>query len=426
MIQINPSKSKVNQTGNRPDYDESIDWLYGVQVFGIKLGLENVSKLLDDLDLFSQLRGRDILHVAGTNGKGSVCAFAEQILRDGGLKTGLFTSPHLISFSERIRVNGSPADEESIAEKIALIRKRIADWGPHPTFFEITLAIALLHFCERDCEAIVLETGLGGRLDATNAVTSSVSVITKISLDHQQWLGEDIESIAREKAGIIKAETPVIIGEHHPIAREVIGREALRLGSPLIEAHPLPEEWELGLAGQHQRENAALAVEAACRLAGDRLTQTGIQKSLRETRWPGRFQIFRDSVIVDGAHNEAAAAALAETWIEEFGKEEMCTLVFGAARGKDVCAILKHLAPLAARIYWAPIRSERRLSADEMKRALKEAGFAELPNEAVASVASAMSQIRFFPEKTLVAGSLFLAGEVLALFNEQNFESSSQ
>ena len=170
----------------------------------------------------------------------------------------------------------------------------------------------------------------------------------------------------------------------------------------------------------------SLAVEAACRLAGDRLTQESIQESLKETLWPGRFQIFRGSVIVDGAHNEAAAAALAETWIEEFGKEEMCTLVFGAARGKDVGAILKHLAPLATRIFWVPIRSERRLSADEMKRALKEAGFPELPNEAVESIADAMSQVRDFPERTLVTGSLFLAGEVLALFDEQNYESSSQ
>ena len=300
------------------NYQESIDWLYGTQTFGIKLGLENTGKLLAALGLMPDLEGRKIIHVAGTNGKGSVCAFSERILRNGGLRTGLFTSPHLVTYRERIRVRGTLISEAAVAEILSRIRGLVFDWDFHPTFFEISLGLAMRYFCDQDCEVIVLETGMGGRLDATNAVKSDVSVITSISLDHQQWLGETIREIAGEKAGILKATVPVIVAELHPEARDVVGRCALTLGIPCIEVHPLPEEWELGLKGPHQRENAALAVEAACRIAGDRLTQDGIRRSLAETVWPGRFQRIDDDLILDGAHNPGAGSVLRETWQSTF------------------------------------------------------------------------------------------------------------
>ena len=168
------------------DYQESIDWLYGTQLFGIKLGLENVTSLLEETSVTQDLEGRKIVHVAGTNGKGSVCAFTERILRDAGLKTGLFTSPHLVAYSERIQIDGEKISEERIAGILTDIRDRVNDWDPHPTFFEISLALALRYFCDEGCEVILLETGMGGRLDATNAVDADVSVITSIGLDHQQ------------------------------------------------------------------------------------------------------------------------------------------------------------------------------------------------------------------------------------------------
>lgn len=410
------------------NYEESLEWLYSTQLFGIKLGLENVTRLIESLELPGQLAGRKILHVAGTNGKGSVCAFSDQILRDAGLTVGMFTSPHLISFTERIKVNGQAADEGFLAEQIDLIRERVKEWEVHPTFFEITLAIGLLYFCDRNCDIIILETGMGGRLDATNSLKADVSVITQISLDHQQWLGEDIRAIAAEKAGILKPEVPVIVADVDPAARDVIGRRALTLGIPYIEAHPLPEEWKLGLAGPHQRENAALAVEAACRLEGDRLTLDGIQKSLSMTRWPGRFQSVGDSVIVDGAHNEAAARALAATWTETFRGGEKATLIFGAAHSKDVKGIFHHLGPLARRVIFVPIKSERRLSSEEMSQSLSDAGHSRVETFSVTSVKAAIAQARNFPEKILIAGSLFLVGEALSALEDETeaFEVSLQ
>lgn len=407
------------------NYQESIDWLYGTQTFGIKLGLENTGKLLAALGLMPDLEGRKIIHVAGTNGKGSVCAFSERILRDGGLRTGLFTSPHLVTYRERIRVRGTLISEAAVAEILSRIRGLVFDWDFHPTFFEISLGLAMRYFCDQDCEVIVLETGMGGRLDATNAVKSDVSVITSISLDHQQWLGETIREIAGEKAGILKATVPVIVAELHPEARDVVGRCALTLGIPCIEVHPLPEEWELGLKGPHQRENAALAVEAACRIAGDRLTQDGIRRSLAETVWPGRFQRIDDDLILDGAHNPGAASVLRETWQSTFPGEK-ARLVFGVVESKDVGGIFEALLPIIESVTFVAVKSERRLSVNEMKAALIEAGGAGIPVTESFSLPEAVAHSRQSGGKTLVAGSLFLVGEALGHFLGETYEVSLQ
>ena len=194
-----------------PSYKEALTWLYGTQRFGIKLGLENIQRLLHALDVPAQ--EQRIIHVAGTNGKGSVCAMIDAICRAQGYRTGLFTSPHLVTYRERIRVDGEMITEEKVAEGLATIRRLISDWEPHPTFFEITTALALIHFKQCDCDVIALETGLGGRLDATNSVQPVVSVVTPIGYDHQSWLGSTLEEIAGEKAGIIKAHIPVVSAE---------------------------------------------------------------------------------------------------------------------------------------------------------------------------------------------------------------------
>ena len=404
------------------DYQESIDWLYGTQLFGIKLGLENVSRLLEETSVTQDQARRKIVHVAGTNGKGSVCAFTERILRDAGLKTGLFTSPHLVAYSERIQINGEMISEERMARGLTDIRDRVKDWDPHPTFFEISLVLALRYFCDEGCEVILLETGMGGRLDATNAVNADVSVITSIGLDHQQWLGETIREIAVEKAGIIKPNTPVIVADLHPDARDMVGRRALTLGVPCIEAHPLPEEWRLGLKGPHQRENAALAVEAACRVKGDRLSQEGIQHSLAEASWPGRFEVIGDRLVLDGAHNEAAAEALCAAWREAF-PGELAKLIFGAAESKDLVAILKAILPVIGSITFVPIQSERRISAGEMTEAFVTAG-GEL--EKVKSAENLREALTIGQGRVLVAGSLFLVGEVRSIVEGGDFEVSLQ
>ncbi|MEM1443431.1 MAG: folylpolyglutamate synthase/dihydrofolate synthase family protein [Verrucomicrobiota bacterium] len=407
------------------NYEESIDWLYSTQMFGMKLGLENTQKLLLASGLDPLPGDMEVIHVAGTNGKGSVCAFSEQILRDAGIKTGLFTSPHLVTYRERIRVNGEMIEESAVAQHLSRLRYDVSEWETHPTFFELSLALAMRHFAEQKCEVVLLETGMGGRLDATNAVQSRVSVITPIGLDHQQWLGETIREIAGEKAGILKPTVPVVVADLHPEARDVVGRKALTMGIPYIEAHPLPPEWELGLAGPHQRENAALAVEATCRIAGERLTQEGIRESLSLTRWPGRFQRVSDQVIVDGAHNEAAAKALRETWEETFPGEK-ARLVFGAAESKSVVEIFRELLPIMGEVVFVPIKSERRLPADKMKEALVEAGGESISTTEGGSLGEALEAASGSELKTLVAGSLFLVGEALGLLDGVSFEVSLQ
>lgn len=404
------------------DYDETIKWLYGTQLVGIKLGLGNVTRLLEDLSVTNDLVDRKIIHVAGTNGKGSVCAFSERILRDVGLRTGLFTSPHLVSYLERIRVSGEMIPEARANEILGDIRELVENWETHPTFFEISLALALRFFCDEDCDIILLETGMGGRLDATNAVNATVSVITSIGLDHQQWLGETIREIASEKAGIIKPETPLIVADLHPEARDVVGRRALTLGVPYIEAHPLPEDWPLGLKGPHQRENAALAVEAACRVEGDRLTQEGIQKSLTDTSWPGRFEIIGEFLVLDGAHNEASATALCVAWKEAF-PEESAQLIFGAAESKDLDGIFRALLPIVSSVTFVPIKSERRLSVVEMSKAFISAGGDPQKVNFTNSLEEALAKLE---GRQLVAGSLFLVGEAKSILDGGEFEVSLQ
>lgn len=407
------------------NYEESIDWLYSTQTFGIKLGLENTRRLIAALAIDPDEPGPAVLHVAGTNGKGSVCAVTDRILRDAGVKTGLFTSPHLVTYRERIRVNGAMIPEEVVARGLTELKDRSYLCEAHPTFFEFSLALAIGHFVREGCEVIILETGMGGRLDATNAIWSDVSVITSIGLDHQQWLGETIREIAGEKAGILKPGVPVIIGELHPDARDVVGRRALELGIPCIEAHALPEDWVTGLKGPHQRDNAALAVEAACRLEGDRLTREGIRQSVATAQWPGRFQRIDDTLILDGAHNPAAAAALRGTWQSEFG-EEKAHLVFGAVGSKDVTGIFRELLPILASVTFVPVKSERRLTVAEMKSFLVEAGGGGLPQAEFATLPEAVAGARTRGGKTLVAGSLFLVGEALGHFLGERFEVSLQ
>ena len=407
------------------NYQTSIDWLYGTQTFGIKLGLENARRLLMAQAIDPDAPGPAILHVAGTNGKGSVCAFTDRILRDAGIRTGLFTSPHLVTYRERIRVNGAMIPGDTVAAGLTRLRQLVFDWETHPTFFELSLALAMRHFLDEGCEVIILETGMGGRLDATNAVGSNVTVITPIGLDHQQWLGETIREIAGEKAGILKPGVPVIIGELHPDARDVVGRRALALGIPCVEAHGLPDDWETGLKGPHQRDNAALAVEAACRLEGDRLTQEGIRQSVATAVWPGRFQRIADDLILDGAHNPAAAEVLRRTWQAEFG-DKKAHLVFGAVGSKDVVGIFRELLPLVASVAFVPVKSERRLTVEEMRASLAEAGGGDLPQAEFASLAAAIESARSRGGKTLVTGSLFLVGETLGHFLGERFEVSLQ
>jgi len=284
---------------SRLDYKQALAWLYGLERFGIKLGLENIRRLLDELSRSSGFQAAvgdleialpwKVVHVAGTNGKGSVCAMIDSICRAQGHRTGLFISPHLITFRERIRVNGEMISEDAVAGGLTLIRDLIADWDPHPTFFEVTTALALKHFGDAKIDIAILETGLGGRLDATNAVQCDVSVFTPIDLDHQQWLGLTLAEIAGEKAGIIKPRVPVVCAPQRAEAEAVIRARAAECDAPLQFINENYDRSPVALRGEYQKQNAAVAI-AAVHAANIQVGEKGIVRGLAAIEWPARFQ----------------------------------------------------------------------------------------------------------------------------------------
>lgn len=394
-------------------YDESISWLFSTQHFGVKLGLDGPRRLMRKFLAFPRHTTR-VIHVAGTNGKGSVCAMIESVALAAGRRTGLFTSPHLVDFRERIRVFGREISEEATAAGLTELRRLCESLDPHPTFFEITTALALRHFRDRECELVILETGMGGRLDATTAVPADVCVITPVGLDHQKWLGETLEEIAAEKAGIMVAGKPVVSAPQEPEVQMVLEEHANETRAPLrFVGEPL-RGYSLGLAGAHQTWNAALALEAL-HSADIPLNYDTVKLGLAETRWPGRFEIIdpagaRPSVVLDGAHNAAAAAALAAAWRERFGQRR-CTLVFSALAGKDTTAILAQLAPLAERIHFCPITSRRAMPPEQLPEGLPADA---PPHKIFPSAPEAFDAAADHPAPILVAGSLFLIGEIRA------------
>lgn len=399
-----------------------IDWLYSTQLFGIKLGLDNVRRLLDELDL--PAAGQKFIHVAGTNGKGSTCAFIHSILQAAGINAGLFTSPHLVHFGERIRDAQRMITPDEIAASIVRLRERVAGWNPHPTFFELTFVLALEWFARRGNPWVVLETGLGGRLDATNAITPAVSVITPIGWDHMEMLGDTLAKIAAEKAGIIKPGVPVITLRQDAEALDVIARTAEERKAPLtIIETPWAED--TGLPGAHQRWNAAMAV-AALRAAGFDLDQRAITRGLRDVWWPARFQRIGANLVIDGAHNPAAAHVLAQTWCEQFPGQK-AQLIFGAVAGKDVAAVLRALSPVVSSVHFTHIDSPRALPAEKLRETWGGLGLEPRPAATHAGIADALGAVnRDLP--VLIAGSLYLAGEALALIEEKpgSFERSAQ
>jgi dihydrofolate synthase/folylpolyglutamate synthase len=390
-------------------YQEALAWLYRTQRFGIKLGLDNIRRLLLELDVPE--KHQRIIHVAGTNGKGSVCAMIDAVCRAQGYRTGLFISPHLVTYRERIRVDGEMIAEENVARSLNAIRARVRDWDPHPTFFEITTALALIHFKERACEVIVLETGLGGRLDATNAVDPVVSVITPIGYDHQAWLGNSLEEIAGEKAGIIKARIPVVSAEQQPVAEKILHARAADCAAPVEIVSGLYTKTPLALVGAHQKQNASLAL-AALKAGGIAVDEEAIARGLASVEWPARFQRWDERTIIDGAHNPAGAAVLAKTWREQFG-DERATIILAVLSDKDVAGIWRALAPIAHRMILPPAHNDRALPAPELEK-IGAALSPELSISIVSSIDDAFRLAQDERERILVTGSLHFAGEALA------------
>ena len=390
------------------NYRDTLAWLFGTQTFGIKLGLENTRRLLAACGQPQEkLR---FLHVAGTNGKGSTCAMMDSILRAAGHRTALYTSPHLVDFRERLRVDGQMIPESSVAEGLTLLRDASEGWEQAPTFFELATVLAAWWFAREEAEFVVWETGMGGRLDATNAVTPLVSVIMPVGLDHQAWLGETISLIAAEKAGIIKPGIPVVSAPQAGEVRAVLEAKAVEAG---VQIGFVGVPWEagpVGLAGAHQRWNAAAAI-AALRVAGVEVGEEAIRSGLARVKWPGRFQRAGAALVVDGAHNPSATEVLVATWREVFGNVK-ARLVFGVLSDKDASALLHVLRAIADEIWLVPVAGARGASVDELRPAAEAAGFTVVHTSTIEEVLAGESSDR---APVLVTGSLFLAGEVLAL-----------
>jgi dihydrofolate synthase / folylpolyglutamate synthase len=452
-------------------YSEAIQFLYDLRLFGAKFGLENTFQLAA---LASKPQDRlRFIHVAGTNGKGSTCAMLESIYRSAGLRVGLFTSPHLVSFRERIQVNRKLISEQDVVRLVEEIQALQRSAGVPPasasdpkitsrrdacaTFFEFVTVMALKFFAEQNCDLVIWETGLGGRLDATNIVTPLASVITNIQFDHQQWLGDTLAQIATEKAGIIKPGVPVITATDEPDALAVIEKMAREKNAPLIKinspegrraAVPNQDQMgsptlqpsrvdELSLLGDHQKLNAALALAVAGVLQNQiRVEEEKTRASLASVHWPGRLQLVTcesgRKILLDGAHNPAGAKALSaavSSWSSGFSldggtlKRELqhaetvlgapITLILGVLQDKDWQHICETLAPLAARVFTVPVSSERSANPAELAEACRKLN----PSAEIAayhSLADALDKSaadRF----VIITGSLYLVGEALEL-----------
>jgi dihydrofolate synthase/folylpolyglutamate synthase len=407
------------------DYKGTIDYLYGLQRHGIKLGLRNITELLrrlgDPQEAFASA------HIAGTNGKGSTAHALVSILKASGARAGLFTSPHLVSFTERMEVDGAEIPEEDV---IRLARKvREAAGEMNPTFFEVVTAMGFLYFAEKAVEWAVVETGMGGRLDATNSLSPRVTIITPVALDHAEFLGSTLEEVAREKAGIIKENAPVVVAPQGPEAMRVIRARAGEMKAPLHVAgedfafsitnrgaEGLTFDYSSGslalnalrvpLVGDYQALNASLAVRAFELVAGD-AGEGAVREGLLGMRPPGRLELIRHEppVYLDGAHNPAAAEALARA-LEGLGMRPV--MVIGVMGDKDVEGILAPLLPLAEGAIFASPGYGRSAPAERLLGSARALGY---EGETAPTVREALEAALARGKPVLVTGSFFTIGE---------------
>lgn len=430
---------------NDPDsIARSLGLLYRRTRHGIRPGLDRIRALLDRLD--HPERAFPAVHVAGTNGKGSVCAMIESVLRAAGLRTGLYTSPHLVRFHERVRVAGRPIRDPELAalleqvEAAAGALEREGTTEP-ATFFEMTTALAFEHFRREQVGIAVIETGMGGRWDATNVVVPLVSVICEIDVDHAEYLGRTVAEIAAEKAGIVKRGRPVVCGATHPEAESVVRRTAAELDAPYravastatvrrlaqdsggqrIKIETENGSWpplRLPLIGAHQLANVAIAVAALEEVfgaAGIEAPPKAMVRGLETVGWPARLQRLQEDppVLLDGAHNPHGARALAAALGEVSGGRRI-GLIAGMLSDKDVAGFLREVAGVAARCWTVTPENERALPAGRLAEAARQAGLTAEPAASFdAAWDGAVAWARREQGIVCIAGSLYLAGEAL-------------
>lgn len=410
------------------DFSSSLDYLYGLQRFGVKLGLENMQGVSTRLPLLQKTL--PCIHIAGTNGKGSVSVFLAEMLKHSGLRVGLYTSPHLHCFTERIRIDGVPIDQDEVVALTKTIRQAAGDLSL--TFFEATTAMALLAFKERQVDIAVIETGLGGRLDATNIIEPQLCLLTPISLDHSEHLGASLAEIAAEKAGIIKPGVPVVVGKQHPEVAEVLLSLAAERGATVHLAER-DYSWRgeqenlsvnvgdscidglsCALAGTHQLDNFAQAVAGAMQLReqGIAITDLAMHEAGKTIVWPGRLEWWGNSrkLLLDVSHNLAGISCLADYLVEQ--KVSRIHLVAGFSGERDPQEVLMPLVNLTAAVYAVPVSFGKSVPTAQI------AGWAEKLKLPVSEYVSAGEGLAAAfiragqDEPVVVCGSLYLVAEL--------------
>ncbi len=397
-------------------------YLEALSPLAMRFGLQRMARALDALG--HPERVAPILHVAGTNGKGSTCAMAAAALGAAGLRTGLYTSPHLERFNERIAVDGEAIADDALADAVAEVRAA-CPWhdGGEPedrlSYFEFATLAGLVHFARAGVGVTVLEVGLGGRLDATNVVRPAVTAVAAIGLDHTQWLGDTVELVAREKAAIFKAGIPAVVHAVQPPGVLGVLRAAAQEAGAPFEVAPATWEGPLALAGGHQRGNAGLAAAALRALGRTGVTvgEAEIGRGIATARWPGRLELM-DGVLLDGAHNPDGARALAAALAERSpgGRVE---LVFGALGDKDHRGMLAALAGSARRFHLVAPATPRARAVEDLSAAAAALG---LPAERYDGLGDALAGARAAARDgalVAVAGSLYLVGEARALLRSR-------
>ena len=416
------------------NYEEALEYIHGVSWTFCKHGRERISELCEKLG--NPEKKLKFIHVAGTNGKGSFCSMLSSVLCAAGYKTGLYTSPYIVEFNERMRINGKNIENEVLAEITERVRPIADSMTDKPTEFELITAIAFLYFAEAGCDVVVLEAGMGGRLDSTNVIREPyLSVITGIALDHVDYLGDTVEKIAMEKAGIIKDKSPVLYGGLDKSAGEVIYGVAKERGSSFhgIDYSEIKnlrstldgtdfdfmshEEIHINLLGLYQPRNAALVLRAIdiLRHGGLDIPESAVKKGLSDAKWPARFEIISHAplIIFDGAHNPQGIESAVESIKHYFGDEKV--LVFtGVLRDKDHKYIAGKLGEIAERAFTITPENPRALKAEDYAAELSEVGVFAEPYPSIEAALSAAKDVAKNEGKALVClGSLYTYQDVI-------------
>ncbi|MBE6017822.1 MAG: bifunctional folylpolyglutamate synthase/dihydrofolate synthase [Lachnospiraceae bacterium] len=425
------------------NYQEALNYIASINWKGSVPGLDRIRELLDKMG--NPQDRLKFIHVGGTNGKGSVCAFLSSILVQAGYKTGLFISPYIEVFNERMQINNNNISDEELAEITTYVRPFADSMADAPTEFELNTAIAMEFFSRNDCDIVILEVGMGGELDSTNIIKCPLlTIITAISLDHTEYLGDTIEKIAKTKSGIIKSGTKTVIYKQAPSVINVIRERCDLVGAELFVSEPETVEFQsanvdrqliyhpdfgnlaIMLLGRYQTENIAVVIKAVqvLRTIGFSITNGDVAKGLEATRWPGRFEVIMHEpiFIVDGAHNPQGAKATAQS-IRSVFQDEKLIMIFGVLADKDYIDMIQSILPMSKEILTVTPDSPRALSADKTANVIKSISAGQMKVTAYESIGDAI-EAAFAKAGTTIpicaVGSLYMVGNIKKYVSERS------